>query len=354
MSKDFRNFIYVSQTKLDQYIGQIEPAKLTKIETETKFKAGPIEQSIKTGFEGQRNKYSRVQDVVKEIERRGLMGDLLDYRPWFRATVPVKAILLGQRVFYVGRLPLPGPLKIEYAFQCSVNHLVGIENFKDQIDRHGIGNINLPNITLTVPSITSTNHSFATALFDVCRSIESSEPQLSEERDHDPDHFRTFFASKEDYELFQANTPTDGDYLILKRSLSYERDMFSDLFRGWFGGYRKGLVDPPPISIRQSFMNLMNFGSRRRFVHSHNFAARLTAFRRLQNFNALLKRANSDGESRILDAISSVAGQDCDQAVEIVGMRLLDGYYRRDRSRSEKRVILASPLYLSHASHAFS
>ena len=90
MSKDFRNYIYVSQTKLEQYIGQLDPARLSKVGTDTKIKTPLFEHSVKTEFEGTSNKYKQLGEVVREVERRGLIGDLLDYKPWFRATVRVR------------------------------------------------------------------------------------------------------------------------------------------------------------------------------------------------------------------------------------------------------------------------
>src|SRR5947208_3641389 len=106
MPKNFRNYIYVSQTKLDQYIGQMDPAKLSKVGTETKFKSPLLfEHTVKAEFDSQRNRYKDIEAVVSEVERRGLMGDLLDYKPWFTSKVRVRALLLGERVFYVGKLP---------------------------------------------------------------------------------------------------------------------------------------------------------------------------------------------------------------------------------------------------------
>jgi hypothetical protein len=65
MPVDFRNYIYVSQTKLDQYMGQIDTAELSKVDIETKFKTPVFEHSVKTEFDSQRSRYKDIQTVVR-------------------------------------------------------------------------------------------------------------------------------------------------------------------------------------------------------------------------------------------------------------------------------------------------
>lgn len=75
----------------------------------------------------------------------------------------------------------------------------------------------------------------------------------------------------------------------------------------------------------------------------------MRALKKFHNFKVATKRATSDPEGEILDGILSVVGGDTTGWVEVVGLRLLDGYFKREGYRSEGRVILGSPLYLASA-----
>ena len=161
-----------------------------------------------------------------------------------------------------------------------------------------------------------------------------------------PDSFTQFLQHCHDFDLYHANKPSEADYRVLRQYPGYN-DMVWSLLTGWFGGYRKGLISPPAFSIWQSLRNLFMMGDVKKVIRSDSFAERLAALKRLHNCSMLSKRIRSDGESEILNAISGVAHGECDQAVEIVGIRLLDGYYKKAGSDRARRVILGSPLYLA-------
>jgi hypothetical protein len=259
--------------------------------------------------------------------------------------------LLGGKVFYVGMLPNEGEMEVSYAFQTSLNHHIGIENHRAEIERYeritGVENkIRLDRLTVTVPRITSSNHMFAEALFNASHSIEKSESELLDKRQKDTDEFDGFFASKADFDLHQANKPSDRDYAITSEYRGYN-NVISEMFRGWFGGYRRGLVEPPRFSLLQSARNLLRLGGVRGVVKSDDFPERLSALKRMHNFSAVSKRVRSHGESEVLNQIADVASGDFDQRLEIVGIRLLDGYYYKKGYRRPRRVILGSPLYLA-------
>jgi len=91
-----------------------------------------------------------------------------------------------------------------------------------------------------------------------------------------------------------------------------------------------------------SICNLLRLGEVRRVTRSDAFPELLSALKRMHNFNIASMRVRSHGDSKILNDIWSVAHGTFDQSLEIVGIRLLDGYLPK-----RGRVILGSPLYLA-------
>lgn len=157
-----------------------------------------------------------------------------------------------------------------------------------------------------------------------------------------------YFATKADYELHQANRPDEVDLAALAQYWEWNRRI-STQFHGAFGGYRAGLVDPPSLSLKQSLRNLLSRSQAKRLLRGETFDRKLRALKKFHNFKVATKRATSDPEGEILDGILSVVGGDTTGWVEVVGLRLLDGYFKREGYRSEGRVILGSPLYLASA-----
>lgn len=349
--RDFRDFVYVSDNKVEQYLGQMDPASLSKVSSETKFKAALVEHTVKAEFErAAPNRYANLQTVVAEIERRGLVGSLLDYTPWFHDRVSVKALLVRDKVFYVGRISAGSVLSVNYAFQCSLAHHVGMTSEKRTIledaSSHGLDqNFELGRITATLPGVTSSNSKFADSLSSASSSIQEAEPLL-QARERDDSHFARFFSSKSDADAYLANRPSDYEFSLANKYLNWNDD-FYNLTRGWFRGYRDGLLSPPSFSLIQSIRNA--FGNRplRRAVGEDSFGPKLVALKKLYNLRTILRRLTSDAESRILNEIAAVSAVESDTTIEIFGHRLLDGYYRRERSSEEQRVILGTPLYIA-------
>ena len=348
---NFRNYLYVSDTKLEQYVGQLNNASLSKAGSEAKIKSPLFDYTVKTEFDSDSTKYTQLEAIVSEVKKRGLLGDLLDYTPWFEATVPVRPLLMGDRVFYVGTLPTSSVMPVSFAFQCSLNHFIGIENHRREIDR--LGNftgiekkLDIGGPTITLPSVTSSNHMFASALSSASNSINHSENELVMDRDSNPEHYDEFFQSKEDYELHQSFKPSEEDLRILAEySIWNERLM--ELTKGWFRGYRQGLLNPPPFSIKQSLTNLVGINEVNKYLSRETALKKIKALKKLHNFQSVTRRITTDSKSKILNNILSVSIGETEGTVNFFGIRLLDRYYRNEGYSSEGRVILASPLFLT-------
>jgi len=348
---DFKDYIYVSNTKIEQYLGQMADATLSKVSSETKFKTPLLEHTVKAEFEGgAKNRYAELQVVVSEIERRGLVGDLLDYKPWFRQRIAVKVLLVRDRLFYVGRIRGGGVLQVNYAFQCSISNHVGFNPETraklEHANSHGLDQLFRDGpIPVTLPGVTSSNWMFADALYSASDAASKAEPSLVDQAEATDEYYLRFFPSKREYELYLLNMPSDYDYELANTYPTLNRDMYR-LMRCLFGGYRRDLVDPPRLSLLQTLKNIFGARSLRLAVGAERFSPKMSALKKLHNIGVLSARIRSDAESSILHKISAVASPDADTSVEIFGRRLLDGYYR-NRGGSDERVILGSPLYLA-------
>jgi hypothetical protein len=350
VAEDLRNYIYVSQNKLDQLLGQMSPGELAKVGSETKIKLPGVEHSVKAEFDKQGNHFTQIRMVTEGLKSRGLLGEFLDYKPWFETSLGVDAMVVGDRVFYIGRTRIPQGFELRYAFQCSLKNHIGIENVSEEVLQScGIDRkIDLGrNLKLTILGINSTSHLFAAAMGSASLAVDRSEDELNEQRETNPRRFQQFFASEKDLELYHANRPTSGDFVNLERGRDNNDAVL--VLRGWFGGYRKGLVNPGRVSLLQSLKNLWEVLDPKPDRHGLFFADCVATLKRMHNFRELSKRIRSDEESEILKAIDRVADREPEQNVSIVGMRLLDGYCKDKLSRGARRVILASPLYISHS-----
>jgi len=275
----------------------------------------------------------------------------VDYTPWFHDRIAVKALLVRDRVFYVGHIRAARVLSVHYAFQCSLANHVGLSNEKlnalEDANSHGLDQkFDLGRIALTLPGVTSNNYMFADALSSASDRIEAAEAPLLAQREQDDNHFARFFPSKNDFELYGSNKPSDYDLTLVDRYSDWNSDFYK-LMRGAFHGYRRGLVNPPSFSVLQSIKNA--FGNRylRRAVGADTFEPKLAALKKLHNLRAILRRLSSDRESRILNEITTVSTVQPDTTIEVFGRRLLDGYYRCYGSSEERRVILGTPLYIA-------
>src|SRR5262249_50765131 len=74
----FRNYIYVSRNKTEQYLAQMPKEVRSKLVSEFKLKTPVHEQALKTEFEEEKRSslYRDVDTVVYEVERQGFFGGL--------------------------------------------------------------------------------------------------------------------------------------------------------------------------------------------------------------------------------------------------------------------------------------
>jgi hypothetical protein len=346
----FRNYVYVSRTKVEQYLAQMNAARLSKVSSETVFKTPVFEQKVAATFESPDSPFRGVDTIVSEVETKGLMGDLFDYTPWFRATLPVRALLIREKVFYVGRLQIRGMIPVDFAMQCSLSNHVGIENHRREVESLSSSGmeqkLRLPRVVVTLPSLTSSNHMFAAALSQASQLVETSEAALLSRRMAETEEGRQFFRSKEDYDLHRLYKPTEKDQRDLEK-YSLVNGELEEMMRGSFTPLRAGLVKPPTWSLGQSLRNIVRYRAIRRSIGAELVADKVHALCRMYNFREVSQRATTDPESEVLNSIMNVSVGAPENSLEIVGIRLLDGYYHREGYDSERRVILGSPLYIA-------
>jgi hypothetical protein len=325
----------------------------SKIVSELKLKTPVHEQALKTEFE-EENRSSPFRDVdtvVYEVDKRGLLGDFLDYKPWFRARLDVRAVLLGTKVFYVGNLRNAGIIPVDYAMQCSLENVIGIENHRQEIERMRStyalkGELRVQNMRIAVGGFTSGNAGFAADLLGASSLVDRSEAALLVEKMSELEP-RQFFKSKEDYESHERYKPNEQDQQVLSKFDSVN-DRIRRMMSGSLTPLRRGLLDLPRWSLRQTLRNLGEYRALRKSFGPELIDKKIDAIRKMSNFRTISKRATTDAESRVLNAIMSVAHMDATtSSVEIVGIRLLDGYYRRKGYDTERRVVLGSPLYIA-------
>ena len=345
---DFKNFVYVSATKLEQYSAQM--AQVPRVSTEIKLKTPLVEHTTKSELDpNASNKYTQLQRVVAEVERRGLLGDLLDYKPWFRDRITAQALLVRDKVFYVGQRRISGSLPIHYAFQCSLANHIASDYEKRRLEEANSCGIeqkfDMGRIRVILPSVTSSNWMFASALSTASTSVDESEQRLLDEPGSDVEYIPRFFRSQEDFELHQKYKPSLRDLDVDQIDPWVNADLRRAM-SGLFGRFREGLLEPPPPSISQTLANLFGIGAAKRAARSQFFESKLEVAKKLHNFEVVSRRVKSASESRVLEDILQLSSPSEDVSLEIVGIRLLDAY--RPRGRSEDgRVILGSPLYLA-------
>jgi hypothetical protein len=348
----FRNYIYVSPNKIEQCLAQMPPGVLSKLTSETKVKMPGFEQTVKADFEIKESHFRALDAIVEEVERRGLIGDFLDYKPWFRARLQVRALLSGwagnKKVFYVGSIRNADIVPVDFAMQCSLNNHIGIENHRSELERLSTGNmpqtLRLSRLAITLPSVTSSNYMFAADLGAASSLVDESETKLLSQRilELEP---RQFFRSKEDHKLHELYKPSDRDQYVLEEYSSTNSELLL-MMTGSFTPLRRGLIDPPKWSLVQTFRNLIQYRPLAKRFGAKLINEKVDALRKIWNFQKISKRATTDPESKVLNSIMSIAHGTAETSIEVVGIRLLDGYYRRQGYSSERRVILGSPLYM--------
>ena len=195
-----KNYLYVSADKIESYAAQHLPT-LSKVKIKNSFKTGISEHSIEVEPQQKNTRYSILEQVIASIEARGLMGDLFDFKPWFRCTLPVSAYVLGEMVFYSSRLDSIGP-PVTCVFQCALGHHIGHEMVIEELRRH-VGSmpktVRLNSVRMTIPSGSSASSSFASALGGASSSLERVEGGLISASLRDERLAPTYFNNEADY-----------------------------------------------------------------------------------------------------------------------------------------------------------
>lgn len=221
---NFRNYIYVSRNKAEQYLAQMPNEERLKVVSESKFKTPVLEQVVKIESESDKREslFRDVDIVVDEVERRSLLGDFLDYKPWFRARLDVRAVLLGEKVFYIGSIRNADIIPVDFAMQCSLANLIGIDNHRQQIERvQSSGEsiekkLQVRQLHISVGGFTSANPTFGADLHNASRLVDRHETRLLSERLSEMEP-RQFFKSKEHYERHERYKPTEQDQQVLSK-----------------------------------------------------------------------------------------------------------------------------------------
>lgn len=162
-----RNFVYISQTKVDLYHGQLPPEALNKRTAKVSIKAGMVTADVGSESVPNSSLAGRALAIADHVVRNGEVGDLTGPKAWIGDVVPLGSIVDGSKIAF-GAIVSEGDSSTYLCLTASTKHMIGYEYEKAASDSY-VGRSHIGSMRSRVFNMTSNNLGFAGALSSAFR-----------------------------------------------------------------------------------------------------------------------------------------------------------------------------------------
>ena len=132
----FRDYVYVSDRKINQMYSQMTSGRMGDVEVKGEATIGVAKAGITVKSRGTPDSIQKLRQVIDRLRSNGLIGTITSQSEYFEGQIRAHCLLLGAKVFFLGHEPISGsvassdPWKPASAaafvgLSCSLEHMIG-------------------------------------------------------------------------------------------------------------------------------------------------------------------------------------------------------------------------------------